>query len=77
MSVFRKFGIDRRTPRRHQDAKVKNPGTVKLRQPWPVLQQHFEDESDLMHNHVVDRQARFFGLTGRGVRKVACLLNYL
>ena len=37
MSVSEKFGIDRRAPRRHQDCKVKNPGSIKLGQPWPVL----------------------------------------
>ena len=71
MSVSRKCGIDRRTVRRHQDAKVNNPGSIKLGRRWLVyiLPQQFEaDRTDLTRS---DRQARFFGLTGRDVRKVA------
>ena len=67
-SVAAKFGISRKTLRRHRDGLVQTPGVIKLGSFRPVLPLEIENELVI---HLLDMQSRFFGLSGQDVRKLA------
>ena len=67
-SVAAKFGISRKTLRRHRDGLVQTPGVIKLGSIRPVLPLEIENELVI---HLLDMQSRFFGLSGQDVRKLA------
>ena len=67
-SVSREFGISRATLRRHRDMKVEKPGTLRLGRIRPTLSAMFEEQ---LVCHILDMQARFFGLSGDNVRQLA------
>ena len=68
------FGISRATLRRHRDGKVEKPGTLTLGRLRPTLPPLFEEQ---LISHILDMQARFFGLSGDDVRQVAYELAVL
>ena len=66
--VPKRTSICRRTLQRHRDVKVRQPGQVKLDNFRQTLPEQFEAE---LVRHILEMQARFFGLTGSDVRKLA------
>ena len=65
----KQFGISRTTLRRHHhDTAVRQPGTLSLGRWRTILPEMFEEQ---LLQHILDMQARFFGLTGDDVRQLA------
>ena len=63
-----KYGIDRKTLRRHRDGKVANPGKISLGRFRPELNEEYELA---LTAKIKSMEALLFGLTVRNIRKLA------